>query len=84
LIAVPRLYESLHKSILSSFQAQSTAKRSFVQAATAVSAGYTQARDVAKGLVVADMPPSVVQKVKNVAMLSNENNCYGRIAFVSR
>ena len=66
LIAVPRLYESLHKSILSTFQAQSKVKRGIVNAATAVSAGYTQARDVAKGLVVADKQPSVVAKVKYI------------------
>lgn len=68
LIAVPRLYESLHKSILSSFQAQSKLKRSIVSAATAVSAGYTHARDVAKGLVVANKQPSVVAKVKDSSL----------------
>ena len=67
LIAVPRLYESLHKSILSTFQAQSKVKRGIVNAATVVSAGYTQARDVAKGLVVADKQPSVVAKVNTFA-----------------
>lgn len=64
LIAVPRLYESLHKSILASFQAQSKVKRSLVRAASAVSASYTHARDVAKGLVVADRQPSVIVKVQ--------------------
>lgn len=63
LIAVPRLYESLHKSISSHLSAQKGAARRVIDTAVGVTSRYTGARDVWKGLVVGDKQPSIVAKV---------------------
>jgi len=63
LIAVPRLYESLHKTIASQLKSQTGLARRVVDASMAVTGGYTAARDVFKGLIVGDKQPSVVAKV---------------------
>lgn len=61
---MPRLYESLHKTIASQLKAQTGLARRAVDASSAVTSAYTTARDVFKGLVVGDEQPSVVAKVR--------------------
>lgn len=68
LIAVPRLYESLHKTITTHLKAQTGAARRVIDASMAVTSGYTAARDVFKGLVVGDKQPSIVVKVSADAL----------------
>jgi long-subunit acyl-CoA synthetase (AMP-forming) len=63
LIAVPRLYESLYKSITGSFKQARGVKKIIVALAMAVSAAYYRARDTSRGLVLSATAPGIIEKV---------------------
>lgn len=60
---MPRLYESLYKSIIGSFKQARGLKATIIHAATWVTRVLAEARAVKAGLVLRDTPPSVAEKV---------------------
>jgi long-subunit acyl-CoA synthetase (AMP-forming) len=60
---VPRLYESLYKSITGSFKQARGAKKALITLAMAITAAFLRARDTSKGLVLDATAPGKIEKV---------------------
>jgi long-chain acyl-CoA synthetase len=63
LIAVPRLFENIHKGIMSNIKSMSPAKKKLVAFFTAVTRMYVKCRRVVQNLQVRDKKPNVLERL---------------------
>ena len=62
LIAVPRLFENIHKGIMSNIKSMSPSKKKLVNAFTAITKMYMKCRRTFLNLMVRDKKPNILEK----------------------
>jgi long-chain acyl-CoA synthetase len=63
LVAVPRLFETIYRGVQQKFSSEKGVKKALINFFTAVTMLHVQATRIARGLVIADAPPSPLKKV---------------------